>query len=113
MWIDLLSSLIISTDMLYYTTRFIDDLQDDIKSVIIVQRPANLDTVYTLAMLQEEVADAARKKEFHGGTHLYARANPKGALPLPLPPPNKLHSTAGASQPPNAIRTTYEKWHDL
>jgi hypothetical protein len=35
----------------YYTTRFEDGLRDDIKSIILVQRPLDLDTAYTLALL--------------------------------------------------------------
>ena len=48
---------------LYYTMRFIDGLRDDIKSVILVQRPSTLDTVCALALLQEE-ADTSRRREY-------------------------------------------------
>jgi hypothetical protein len=40
-----------STDDRYYTTRFVDDLKDDIKSVVLIQRPVNLGTTCTLALL--------------------------------------------------------------
>jgi hypothetical protein len=47
-----------SSDFRYYTTRFVDGLKDDVKSVVLVQRPTDLDTAYTLALLQEEVESA-------------------------------------------------------
>jgi hypothetical protein len=42
--------------------RFIDGLRDDIKSIIIVQRPVNLDTACYLALLQE-AAESSRRPE--------------------------------------------------
>jgi hypothetical protein len=35
----------------YYTARFVDGLKDDIKSVVLVQRPYDLDTACCLALL--------------------------------------------------------------
>jgi hypothetical protein len=74
-------------DQLYFTMRFIDGLRHDIKSVVLVQRPKDLDTAATLALLQEEVASASPSKppqasDWHTGR--FAQAN-KGPLPLPLP----------------------------
>jgi hypothetical protein len=43
-----------SSNFLYYTTCFVIKLKDDVKSVVLVQRPADLNTAYTLALLQEE-----------------------------------------------------------
>lgn len=37
------------------TNRFIDGLKDDIRAVVIVHRPQDLDTASSLALLQEEV----------------------------------------------------------
>jgi hypothetical protein len=37
---------------LYYTLKFVDDLKDDIKAVVMFQRPQDFDTV--IAQLQEE-----------------------------------------------------------
>jgi len=45
-----------STDPMYYTIRFMDGLHDNIRSIVLVQRPSSLDTAYSLALLQEEVA---------------------------------------------------------
>jgi hypothetical protein len=55
---------------------------------MLVQRPKDLDTAATLALLQEEVASASplklpRAVDWHNGR--FAQAN-KGPLPLLLPP---------------------------
>ena len=42
--------------------RFIDGLKDDIRSIVLIQRPQDLDSAFVLAALQEEVADSSRKK---------------------------------------------------
>jgi hypothetical protein len=38
-------------DHRYYTTRFVDGLRDDIKSIILIQRPVNLNTACVLTLL--------------------------------------------------------------
>jgi hypothetical protein len=40
-----------SSDHRYYTTHFVDGLKDEIKSVILVQWPMDLDTACSLALL--------------------------------------------------------------
>jgi hypothetical protein len=44
-------------DNLYFTTRFIDGLREEIRSVILVAHPQDLDSACTLALLQEEALD--------------------------------------------------------
>jgi hypothetical protein len=41
----------------YFLTRFIEGLRPDIRAVVMVQRPTDLDTACSLALLQEEVAE--------------------------------------------------------
>jgi hypothetical protein len=72
-------------DMHYYTTRFVDGL--DIRIAVAIQRPSNLDTAYVLALLQEEMAEAPRKSEFHGYDR-GARTGTRLALPQPRPQGN-------------------------
>lgn len=45
---------------LYYTMRFICGLRDDVKVVIMVQRPSTLDSVCALALVHEEVLASGR-----------------------------------------------------
>jgi len=75
-------------DKLYFTTRFVDGLREDVRSVVMVTRPQNLNTACTLGLLQEEALDEGIHKEFKcSEASLFARtATIKGALPLPLPP---------------------------
>lgn len=50
------------TDPLYYTMRFVDGLKHEIKTVVMVQRPPNLDTACALALVQEEALDSTRRR---------------------------------------------------
>jgi hypothetical protein len=68
--VDLLVTYEHTTDPLYYTMRFIDGLHDDIKSVILVQRPSTLDTACALALLQEEAESSRRREVRRGDAHL-------------------------------------------
>jgi hypothetical protein len=45
------------------TARFVDGLKDEIKSVVVIQRPVDLDTACSLAMLQEDVLMHTGKRE--------------------------------------------------
>jgi hypothetical protein len=83
--VDQLKAYSKDTNPLYYTTRFIDRLHDDIKSVILVQRPPDLDTACCLALLQEETAVATPKFFKRIDTNFSPRPS-SGALPLPRPP---------------------------
>ena len=78
-----------SRDPLFYTMRFIDGLRPDIKSVVHMHRPKDLETAATLALLQEEMAgNVPVKPPRHGDWHYSVRSSTstKGSLPLPPPP---------------------------
>jgi hypothetical protein len=84
------------TDPLYYTMKFLDGLKDDIKSVVMIQRPKDLDTAFVLAQLQEDVGDTAKKRELRKwDMSLPFGSYSKGPMPLPLPP-NKPSSSLAA-----------------
>lgn len=87
--VDQLKAYTTTPDHLYYTTRFIDGLRDDIRLVILVARPSDLDTACTLALLQEEAVDQGHRKDFKSsGNSVFSKsANVCGKLPLPPPPP--------------------------
>jgi hypothetical protein len=65
----------------YFITRFIERLRSDIRVVVMLQRPPDLDSACGLALLQEEVVDIVRPSSTRFGDFT-ARA-----IPLPLPPP--------------------------
>ncbi|CAD6333962.1 unnamed protein product [Miscanthus lutarioriparius] len=87
--VEQLSAYTPNPDSLSYVTRFVDGLRDDIRSVILVQRPADLDAACTLALLQEEALDPHRRKEIkRTDAPLFPKpAQTRGAFPLPPPPP--------------------------
>jgi hypothetical protein len=58
--VDHLSAYEANADPLYCTMRFVDGLRDDIKSVIMVQKPSTLDTACSLALVQEEAASSSK-----------------------------------------------------
>jgi hypothetical protein len=70
----------------YYTTKSVDGLEDDVKVVVLVQCPTDLDTAASLALLQEE-AELARRREFKRHDYSFKYKQTSLATPLPLPPP--------------------------
>lgn len=91
-----------STNQLHYITRFIDSLYPDIRVVLLVHRPDSLDTVYTLALPQEEAGDPPRCREFRNGDTGFApHWNARGATPLQqFPGPNKTTPGVGSAKKP-------------
>jgi hypothetical protein len=58
--VDHLSTYEANADPLYYTMRFVDGLHEEIKVVIMVQRPSTLDIACVLALVQEEALEMGR-----------------------------------------------------
>jgi hypothetical protein len=71
------------------TTRFIDGLHDSVRAVVLMQRPSDLDTACSLALLQEEAQGPPRSKDFkrtESGAY-NKQYQFRAGLPLPPPPP--------------------------
>jgi hypothetical protein len=66
------------SDPLYYTLKFVDGLRDDIKAVVMLQRPKDFDTAVVLAQLQEEASELGRKLD-------YMRSYSSGAVRVSTP----------------------------
>ncbi|MFS9531730.1 hypothetical protein Q6247_26580, partial [Klebsiella pneumoniae] len=62
--VDQLSAYESVPDPVVLCTRFVDGFRDDIRAVVLLHRPVDLDTACTLALLQEEVAEPVKQKEF-------------------------------------------------
>nr|XP_040258848.1 uncharacterized protein LOC120976091 [Aegilops tauschii subsp. strangulata] len=77
----------------YYLTRFVEGLRADIRAVVLVQRPPDLDTACALALLQEEVADGVAQERVRtpparqNTTDWAGRGNASTPMVLPPPPP--------------------------
>jgi hypothetical protein len=72
--VDQLNAYNLPSDSLYYTTKFIDGLRSDIKSIVLIQHPQDLDTAYVLSQLQEEVAEATKQQDFKGSSRTFTKA---------------------------------------
>lgn len=90
--VDQLTAYETKADPLYFSMRFIDVFKGELRSAVLMQRPADLDTTCVLALLQEEVADLDKKREFRKLEYASSVHSPvKMPLPLPFPPrPDKL-----------------------
>jgi len=108
--IDKLKAYNPNIDMLYYTTRFVDGLREDIRAVVIVQRPHNLDTAYTLALLQEEVTDSGKRKDHRREALPFHKASYRTTPPAPTPATRAADS--GFTVPANA-KTPEERFRAL
>jgi hypothetical protein len=75
-----------SWDPLYFVTQFVDGLRSNIRVVVMVQQPKDLDSAVSLAMLQEEAIELTREATRAGGGHAtFPRVIPRTAMPLPPP----------------------------
>lgn len=108
--VDQLNAYSATHDQLYFTMCFVDGLHHDIKYVVMLQRPKDLDTAATLALLQEEVAGtSSSSRAGRAGDWSLSRVPvpPRSLLPLPLPP--RQDKPQPAAQPPDqAVAATLE-----
>jgi len=84
-------------DLHYYTTRFVDGLRHDVRMIVALQRPTDLDTAYLLALLQEEMAEVDTKQEFHAvsrGPSFKPAHRPPPAPPRHYPQPANMAEKA-------------------
>jgi hypothetical protein len=61
--VDQLAAYELGADPIYYAMRLVDGLREDIKSMVMIQRPSSLDAACTLALVQEEDMDSHKKKD--------------------------------------------------
>jgi hypothetical protein len=109
--VDQLSAYTSSIDPLYYTLRFIDGLREDIRSIVLVQRPQDLDTACVLAALQEEAGESYKRRDYKKlESDYHSKQVFKGPLPLPAPSLRDKQPTLSAvpdSRPHDALKTSY------
>jgi hypothetical protein len=69
------------------TSRFIDGLKSDIRAAVLLHRPKDLDTMSSLAILQEEVTFGVSSKEFKRvESYSLSRSFSKSSSPAELKP---------------------------
>jgi hypothetical protein len=85
-----------AVDALFFTTQFLEGLKSDIKAGVILHRPKELDTAFSLATMHEELLEAQPHRDYRhadGGGHGRFSARPLLALgappvrPMIMPPP--------------------------
>ena len=64
-------------DLMFFTTHFIDGLQKEIKSIVLIQQPEELETAVSLALLQEEIGEEGDKLHSYNRNNAFARVNSK------------------------------------
>lgn len=101
--VDQLKAYASSVDPVYFTTRFVDGLHSDIRSIVLVQRPKDLDTACTLALLQEEAG--APKLGLKPSLSAGLQHSSSMALPLPLPPRQAKVPSIPPAQTPHTSST--------
>ena len=74
-----------STHPFYFLTRFVEGLRADIRAVVMVQRPTDLDTACSLALLQEEVAEGEALSPTHTADHRFVKTLARN-FPIPQSP---------------------------
>jgi hypothetical protein len=82
---------------LYYAMRFIDGLCDDIKQMVMIQRPSTLDSACALALVQEEAVDSVRKKESQRYEPFSNRQAHRSGQSLLLPPKLDKHASSSVA----------------
>ncbi len=109
--VDQLSAYESVTDPLYFTTRFADGLREDVRAVVMLQQPPDLDTACSLALLQE-VSEPLKRKEFRRvDSNPWNKPPPKNPLPLPLPPATD-KSTPGITTEDRRLGATFRSTED-
>ena len=61
--VDQLKAYDSTAKVLHHITHFIDGLHSKIRVVLLVQRSTSLDTMFSLALLQEEAVESSRRRD--------------------------------------------------
>jgi hypothetical protein len=108
-----------TTNPLHHTMRFIDGLKDELKSSVLIQRPQDLDTAYTLAQLQKELYDiSGKKRDFKKVDSYSSKPYFKTVVTAPAPA-FKQNRNAGPSSEDRRMTesarasSTDDKWRSL
>ena len=101
-----------SWDPLFFTTHFVEGLSHDIKVVVMLHRPPDLETAVSLTALQEEVVEMVRQEHESMGMHRVGAsktrsgrfsAMPPSAVTVPTSP--VMGRTANSTPSPTALDT--------
>jgi hypothetical protein len=95
-----------TTDQLHYITRFMEGLKPHVRLLVAIQLPQDLDTAYTIALVQEEVGDGStllnshqHSRHQHSGQQFQFKHQEEKPLPVAVLPPQ----TNSATMVPRAV----------
>lgn len=87
---------------IYFVTKFMEGLREDIRSMVMMQRPQDLDTACSLAMLQEEALGEMKPNNLRrNDSGLYVKSPPRSPT---TPTSPSLSSRTSPTQSPNDKR---------
>jgi hypothetical protein len=78
-----------STSNVFFVARFLEGLREDIRSVIVIHRPQDMDTVCSLALMQEEEADSSKRKPMLKSDHTLSKSGWKSIQSVEMGKDNK------------------------
>jgi hypothetical protein len=64
-----------STNYVLFGARFLEGLKEEIRSVIAIHRPQDMDTVCTLDLMQEEETEGVKRKPVMKAENTTGKAN--------------------------------------
>lgn len=71
----------------YFVTKFIEGLRDDVRGAVMLQRPQDLDSACSIALLQEEILESNKSTTHRrSDNHIAFRPVPKLNNYVPVPP---------------------------
>jgi hypothetical protein len=94
--VDRLTAYETDTNPLYYAMHFMDGLRDEVKSMVMIQRPSNLEEACALALVQEEDVEFSRKREYKRFDSSSSMSYQKSGFPS-LPPSRWDKSVSGCA----------------
>lgn len=74
-------------DPVYFTTQFLDGLRAEIRAGVALHRPQDLDSAFSLSLLQEELLEAMSRRNYRRQEHGPGRAQQWPLLAIAPPPP--------------------------
>lgn len=75
-----------SFDPVFFTTQFLEGLKHEIRVGVMLHQPKDLDSVFSLATMQEELLEALPRREYRRQDALPVRAPPRPLLVMGAPP---------------------------
>uniref|UniRef100_A0ACD5WIN7 Uncharacterized protein n=1 Tax=Avena sativa TaxID=4498 RepID=A0ACD5WIN7_AVESA len=112
--LDQISAFETQPDPIHYLTRFLDGLKPAVRVLVAIQRPMDLDTAYSLALLYEELGDGSTPMNSQYSSSHTTRRLQSVPLPPPQPPAKWISKSVEERKAAESSRNiSDEKWTNL